>query len=298
MQNTSSATSDATVQIIDEGDERKYYTQIPNIIFTLGLSPFELTLYCYLKKVAGASGGKCWQKTATLAKATNMGDGSVSRAKAELSKPRAELNGKSLIVIDEEANRHGGKRHHVIRLTNIWLENVALFEREHPTSPREIPISTKRRPISTVEIASSTVESGISTVEIKKNPPEEKPLEEKPTHDDAPAARTSPPSSCASKFKREDLVRYARNHPELRNPKGWATTAEETGRWDEEVADWFKQQGVEPESSIVSIEQTPTPADTSRCPDCRGLGFIYPNQDDPNSGVRKCHHPKLRSKAA
>lgn len=295
MSQQTSTQSPATVQIIEEGNERKYWTQIPNIIFTLGLSPFELTLYVYLKKVAGEAGA-CWQTTDTLVKATRISGGMLTKVKAELSRPRVELNGKALIVIAEETNRHGGKKRHVIRLTDIWPENMTLFAQP---APRALPISQDGRPISPHEIASSSGERAISPHEIKKNPSEEKPREEKPTHDDAPPASSPRSSSCGSIFSRQELMRYARNHPEeIHKPGGWATAALRTGEWDEEVAAWFKQQGIEPESNVESITRPAVVVDSSQCPDCQGLGFTYPNEKNPGAGVKKCHHPKLRSKAA
>jgi hypothetical protein len=302
-------TSDNTdVRIIDDGDLRKYYTQLPNIIFTLGLSPYALTLYAYFKKVAGAdSGGACWQKTATIAKGANMSAGAVSNAKAELSKPRPELNGKPLIVIDERSGRHGGKPLHVIRLVNIWTENMAAFEK---------PISQDAPPISRDEIGRSPHEIAISPHEIKKNPSEEKPNEEKHTHTTArlaPVAASVPSQAervcvSGSKFSKSDLKRYARNQSHIQNPAGWASKAHRTGDWDDDVQDWFEREGVQPdgssgETAANGVSSTvpaaaPAMASVENCPDCHGLGFIYPDSKNPSAGVKKCHHTGLQRDAA
>lgn len=115
-------------EITDQGDPQKYWTQIPNIVYTLGLKPFELTLYNHLKWAAGAKpNGKCTKSTATLAKETGMGTGTVSRAKTELEKKRHELGGKPLIRTKEVPNPKGGKPYQEITITDIWKANMLHF---------------------------------------------------------------------------------------------------------------------------------------------------------------------------
>jgi hypothetical protein len=111
----------------DDGDPRKYYAAIPNIVLRIGLSPYELSLYVYLKQVAG-EGGVCWKSTATIAKDLHIGAGTISRTKIALAQPRAELNNKPLIVITTEM-QNGGNPNHAITITDIWPENMAELER-------------------------------------------------------------------------------------------------------------------------------------------------------------------------
>lgn len=146
---------------VDLGDSRKYRTEIPNLVFALGLSPFELALYVHLKKTAGAEGA-CWKSTQTLSEETGMSAGMVSRAKEGLQSARLELGGKSLINVSEEANRNGGRPRHIITITDIWPENFAANAR--PSSPHER--------------ASSPHEVASSPGELKKEPGEERTPEE------------------------------------------------------------------------------------------------------------------------
>lgn len=113
--------------VADDGDPRKYYAAIPNIVLSLGLHPFELALYAYLKKVAGES-GVCWKSRATIAKEIKMSAGMVSKCKDALAMPRPELNGKPLIVVSEQM-QNGGNANHSITITDIWPENMAELER-------------------------------------------------------------------------------------------------------------------------------------------------------------------------
>jgi hypothetical protein len=145
-----------SVKVQDSGDLRHYRTEIPNLVLTLGLSPFELALYVHLKRTAG-DGGRCWKSTVTLAEETGMSAGMVSKAKEGLERPRKELAGKPLIVVAEEANPNGGKPRHVITLADVWPENVSRFA----------------QPSSRGELASSPRELASSRGELKKEPSEE-----------------------------------------------------------------------------------------------------------------------------
>lgn len=156
--------------IRDDGDPKRYFAQIPNIVLKLGLKPYALSLYMHIKQIASED-GRCTKSTPTLAKETGMGAGSISRAKDELSKPFALLGGKSLINITEEAS-HGGKPRHIVTVVDIWPENMTHF-----ASTR----STGEKRISRGEIQRSSMEIQISTGEIKKNPLKNNQDKKKPT---------------------------------------------------------------------------------------------------------------------
>lgn len=150
--------------ITDEGDPKQYWAQIPNVICELGLKPQELSLYVHLKRAAGASDkGKCTKSTATLARESGMGAGSVSRAKVELEKQRHEIGNKPLIRIKEVSNPRGGKPFQEISITDIWKENMARF-----TSSNVEVGEVDQVPL---EVGSSSKPT--SPVEIKKNVEEE-----------------------------------------------------------------------------------------------------------------------------
>jgi hypothetical protein len=91
-----------------------YRTEIPNMVFDMGLSVYALCLYAYIKRVAGDK-GECFQKVPLLAKACNMSVGSVTNAKRELLKA-------GLIEI-AEVGRAGGTNHD-ITVVDIWDINT------------------------------------------------------------------------------------------------------------------------------------------------------------------------------
>lgn len=170
-------------QVTDEGDPRLYWTQIPNILCEIGLTPLELALYVHLKRAAGASPvGKCFKSTATLARETGMGAGTVSRTKTALETRRSTLGNRPLIRTKEVPNPKGGKAFQEITITDIWKLNTDRFTSSTvEVDTPEIESSDAPKPPSSVEIEAQNqvpveVEPSskpISPVEIKKNVEEE-----------------------------------------------------------------------------------------------------------------------------
>lgn len=111
-------------RVNDEGDGRKYFTIIPNILFKLGLDPYQLCLYAYIKRVAGEEGA-CWKSRATIAKEIQMSEGMVTKSRRILETVRPELGNKPLIVVRQEPNKDGGRPRQIMTITDIWLENMA-----------------------------------------------------------------------------------------------------------------------------------------------------------------------------
>lgn len=135
-------------EIRDNGDLKRYFIQIPNIIDDMNLSVYAFRLYCHLKRVAG-DGGECYQSTDTLAKSCGVGKGTISRAKKELEQAK-------LITVRSEPCP-GGFSHH-IEINDIWSENIEAYQR----SPRDQG--------SPQELQRSTEEPQRSPLETKKNP--------------------------------------------------------------------------------------------------------------------------------
>lgn len=159
-------------EITDQGDSKRYWTQIPNIIFDLGLKPQEFVLYSHLKRAAGSNpNGKCTKSTATLSRETGLGAGTVSRAKTALETKRSEIHNKPLIKTKEIPNPRGGKAYQEISITDIWKLNM-----EHFTSSTVEVEDADQVP---VEVDPSS--RPISRVEIKKNYKEELREEERST---------------------------------------------------------------------------------------------------------------------
>ena len=149
------------VNIHDPSDERKYRTEIPNLIFELNLSPHAGWLYGHLKRVCGANGGKCWKATKTLAKECNMSSGKVSEARAELEshkliqvhRPKDQSKTVDVTIVDIwRRNRdHFDSKHHVTNERSYNERERSYYETEEVT-PEEDVTSTD------VDVADATPE--------------------------------------------------------------------------------------------------------------------------------------------
>jgi len=115
-----SQTTDSQEQldVVDHSSLHHYRTEIPNIIFQLGLSAYEISLYLAIKRTAGDRG---WSFIGTkrLAKESGMSEGKVSQVKKDLTKPHDLLNGKSLITITKRKREDGGNATDLIEITDV-----------------------------------------------------------------------------------------------------------------------------------------------------------------------------------
>jgi Helix-turn-helix domain len=142
-------------RILDNGDERKYFALIPNMIDEMGLSPYAVRLYLHIKRRTGeVPGGVCFETSSNIAKICKMSTGSVSNAKKE-------LRAAGLITIAQRKRGHGEFDGHDITINDIWAVNILKYTAS-----------------SSGEQEGSTHESDGSSGETKKNPIKKKPAEE------------------------------------------------------------------------------------------------------------------------
>jgi Helix-turn-helix domain len=120
-------------RVEDESGDRRYFTQIPNIIFELGMSREAMWLYVHLKRVAGDS-GECFQSLNTLAKKTLT-------SKPTLIKAKAELVRYGLIRV-RQAER--GDKPDVITIRNIWKRNILHFDEQQSLVNLETRVVNKK----------------------------------------------------------------------------------------------------------------------------------------------------------
>ena len=120
-------------QYYDEGPARKYWMQLPNMIDDSDLDVYEFRLYAHYKRVAGDD-GKCWQSKATVATLCGISAGKASEATRSLEK-------RGLITIEEVPSGRG-QPYHIIRIVDIWPQNMALYNQSSPheviSSPGEL----------------------------------------------------------------------------------------------------------------------------------------------------------------
>ena len=112
----------------DEAPERRYFTQVPNMVFELPMSREAKWLYVHLKRVAGDS-GECYQSLNTLAKKTQTSKPTLIKAKQELIKH-------GLIRVRPSER---GDKPDTITIRNVWRRNIDHFDRV--VKEKTIPVS-------------------------------------------------------------------------------------------------------------------------------------------------------------
>lgn len=112
-------------EIKDQSSNHHYRTELPNIIFDIGLSPQLLGIYSFIKRCAGDH-GKCMRSHGTISKQLNISRKTLIKFLNELSEVNPVLN-KPLISIEKRISQHGDKDTSVITINDIWPENYRKF---------------------------------------------------------------------------------------------------------------------------------------------------------------------------
>lgn len=164
--------------VTDNGDLLRYYAAIPNIVFDLGLNPYELALYGHFKRAAGnGKGAACWKSRATIAKESGMSSGMVTKARQTLEMPRPELGGKALITVTDEPSKTGGKPTCRVLITDVWAVNMTRYS----TSPHDG--ATSHHDVDPLAPSPHDVEKGErrhhTTLATSPHVPKEEPLKKK-----------------------------------------------------------------------------------------------------------------------
>lgn len=122
-------------QIQDLSSNHTYRTELPNILFHLGLDPYELAVYCAIKRTAGDH-GKCFKTTATLAADANIDRKKYIEVKNALAcKTFDILGGKSIIHIQKRVDEKKGNMPDLITIIDIWPENYSYFLDQKKKTP-------------------------------------------------------------------------------------------------------------------------------------------------------------------
>ena len=100
-------------------EHRDKFSAIPNIVYEMGLSAYEISLYSAIKRSAGDS-GECTRSTNTLAANAGMSQGKVSDTKQGLV-------ARGLITIRKAPSRRGRNRDVITVNPLIWIANDVYF---------------------------------------------------------------------------------------------------------------------------------------------------------------------------
>ena len=97
----------------------KNYFPLPNVIFSLGLSPGEIAVYSYLLYCEDRKTYQCWPSYTSIGKSVSMSVNTVR-------KYVAELEGQGLVVTEPTSitTRDGRKRNGTLRYTILPIQNA------------------------------------------------------------------------------------------------------------------------------------------------------------------------------
>ena len=118
--------SDA-IEIKDNSSIHKYRTELPNILFMIGLDPFELALYCILKRTAGDQ-GQCTKSMKTLAAEVGFSESKLKEVKKSLCQDRPLLNNTPLITAYPRLTAAGDPDTDMVVINDIWPINFEYFK--------------------------------------------------------------------------------------------------------------------------------------------------------------------------
>lgn len=153
------ATHTQEQQIFDNGDLRKYRTELPNMADD-ELDPFEYRLYAHYKRVCGARNeGMCWESVRTTAKKTRMSLGQVVDTRDRLAtmgwiEIHAASNTQSLLIT----------------LPDRWLENLLRYTPDEDLEKLGLTRSSSEQPDQTVHGVNSTVHGVNSSIDTQAQP--------------------------------------------------------------------------------------------------------------------------------
>jgi AraC-like DNA-binding protein len=137
--------------VIEEKPDHHYRTEIPNIIFELNLTPYDFTVYAYLKRIAGDY-GQCFKSRKTMAKECGISERQLAYSLKNLAEGK---NSKKLILIkiSQRKNSDGSKTTSIISISEIWRKNGNHFRglkkslRCAPYAPGGAPYAHKEEPL-------------------------------------------------------------------------------------------------------------------------------------------------------
>ena len=106
------------VQVEDLSTEKKYFSQIPNIIHKMGLGCYIVAYYCLLKSIAGDK-NTCFMSQKNLSNLLGCSDRQIRLMNDFMSKPFQILGGKPLIKITQRKDENGEILPNLVQIIDI-----------------------------------------------------------------------------------------------------------------------------------------------------------------------------------
>ncbi|MHB1059983.1 MAG: hypothetical protein ACYC0F_19140 [Rhodanobacter sp.] len=154
-----------TFQIQEQKPDHHYRTEIPNIIYELGLNPVQLTVYSHIKHIAGDS-GYSWMSMAKLSKRCGVGETLLRDVLKQLTQNFKLINC-PLIKVVQRTKQDGSRDTNAILIVDIWRQN-GNFYRKKAKNPK--PQKQDKKPDFTSRGVPRQTRGGTSPNEDKQEP--------------------------------------------------------------------------------------------------------------------------------
>lgn len=112
-------------EFVEQQADHHFRTEIPNIIFELGLDNDALVTYFMIKRICGENGA-CWKTAKNLCDCCNIGETKL-RSSLQILSQNFEVLGQPLIKISHRMKADGSRDSNLITILNIWRENGDYF---------------------------------------------------------------------------------------------------------------------------------------------------------------------------
>ena len=112
--------------------DHHYRTEIPNIVFELGLDIYSFQLYIHLKKIAGDYGYSS-RSVSSLSKYCNMSDSKIKESMKILQCTFDKI-GNSLITVVARFKEDGSPNSNIVTINPIWRNNGDYFRSKKKSS--------------------------------------------------------------------------------------------------------------------------------------------------------------------
>jgi hypothetical protein len=123
--------SDFTIK--DNSSNHIYRTELPNIIFEIGLKCNEISVYCAIKRAAGDK-GECTKSYPKLCSSAGVGRATLFIIIPKLCQVNPILK-KPLIICKSRYTEHGDQDTNLLTIVDIWPDNYEYFKNKIKGSP-------------------------------------------------------------------------------------------------------------------------------------------------------------------
>lgn len=183
------------VEIQDNGSLHRYRTEIPNIVYDLGLSSDLTGFYGYLKRITGDK-GSCWKSVPLMAKECGCSTNKIRDMKKALQKPQPGLDNLSLIKIQAGRKKADGSQlSDLITITDIWPVNFRSLSTHSKSVPP--PLQNLKGPPS----ESEPKEERYKKISLKNDN-----VSQSPKGNTLPSPKPPSPDRDRSSFSNENII--------------------------------------------------------------------------------------------